>query len=130
MTIGKILVLNAIKAECTDFCALLSQQDYEGFPVYSIEELIQSLQGQNVMAVLMDIDSINIENRIIRDFTIKFPNTYFLAMSKNRFHPELKEAICYHIYACLNKPVDQDELFYWLKSIRDDTGYRYSPGNI
>jgi hypothetical protein len=41
-------------------------------------------------------------------------------MSKNPFHPELKDAICYHIYACINRPIDPDELFYWLKSIDDD----------
>jgi len=31
-----------------------------------------------------------------------------------------KDAICYHIYSCINKSVDPDELFYWLKCIYQD----------
>ena len=46
--------------------------------------------------------------------------TRFLCTSKDRFHPELKDAICYHIYACLNKPVDPDEMVFWIKSIFDE----------
>jgi hypothetical protein len=68
----------------------------------------------------MDIDSVPVDNRTIRELTIKHPETYFLCTSKDRFHPDLKDAICYHIYACLNKPVDPDELFYWLRSIDED----------
>jgi hypothetical protein len=41
-------------------------------------------------------------------------------MSSDRFHPELKDAICYHIYACLTKPLDYDELLYWLRCIEDN----------
>ncbi len=68
----------------------------------------------------MDIDSIQIDNRMIRDLTIKYPDILFLCTSKDRFHPELKDAICYHIFACLNKPVDPDELFYLLKDIYEN----------
>ena len=52
----------------------------------------------------------------------------FDELSFDKFHPELKDAICYHIYACLNKPIDPDELLYWLKCIQeDDTESRGSP---
>ena len=45
---------------------------------------------------------------------------YFFCLSKHPFHPELQDAICYHIYACLNRPVDPDELFYFLRSINEN----------
>jgi len=32
----------------------------------------------------------------------------------------LKDAIRNHIYACLTKPVDMDEITYWLRCIRED----------
>lgn len=72
------------------------------------------------MAVIMDIDSVAVDNRSIRNLTLAYPGVSFLCTSWDRFHPELQDAICYHIYACLNKPIDPEELLYWLKCIRDD----------
>jgi hypothetical protein len=65
----------------------------------------------------MDIDTVQIDNWAIRKLTVKYPKVYFLCLSSDRFHPHLKEALCNHIYACINKPVDPEELFFWLRSI-------------
>jgi hypothetical protein len=70
----------------------------------------------------LDIDTVPVNNRTIRDLALKNPSVRFLCTSKDRFHPELKDAICYHIYACLNKPIDPDELLFWLKSIYEEEG--------
>ena len=67
-----------------------------------------------------DIDTIPADNRTIRDLTAKFPKVYFFCLSRQAIHPELKDAISHHIYACLNRPIDPDELFYWLQSIVDE----------
>jgi DNA-binding NarL/FixJ family response regulator len=72
------------------------------------------------VAVVLDIDSVPVDNRTIRKLALKYPGVRFLCTSKDRFHPELKDAICYHIYACLTKPVDPDELLYWIKSIYEE----------
>lgn len=94
-----------------------------GYPVTitrtfsSLEELIESNQ---YVAVIFDIDSVSVENRMIRDLALKYPGFCFLCTSKDRFHPELKDAICYHIYACMNKPVDPDELLFWIRSIYEE----------
>ena len=83
----------------------------------SLEDLLDSNQ---YVAVVLDIDSVPVDNRTIRELAIKYPGVRFLCTSKDRFHPELKDAICYHIYACLNKPVDPDELLFWIKSIYEE----------
>ena len=116
----KIAVLNADEEECREMCVLLEQQYYKSLALHSLADLEVCLEKKDCLAVLMDIDSVPVDNRTIRDLTIKHPEAYFLCTSKDRFHPDLKDAICYHIYACLNKPVDPDELFYWLKSIHDE----------
>jgi len=72
------------------------------------------------MAVILDIDSFPMTNSEIRELTINFPRVCFLCLSEDRFHPELKDAICYHIYACMAKPVDPDEMIYLLRCIRED----------
>jgi len=78
------------------------------------------LKDKACIAVIMDIDSVAVDNRAIRELASDFPAIPFLCISKERFHPELKDSIRNYIYACLTKPVDPDELSYWIKCIRED----------
>lgn len=112
-----IVILDADQKQCRDLCLDLEKNRYTASPVHSIENLVERLNETDYLAVIIDIDTIAIDNRTVRELTIKYPGVYFFCLSKDRFHPELKDAICYHIYACLKKPVDLDELFYWLRSI-------------
>ena len=114
---NKVVVVDADKKQCRHLCSILEKKSYQTFPLYSLSNLEKKIQGGDLKTVIIDIDTILIDNRSIRDMTLKNPGIHFLCLSKNRFHPELKEAICYHIYACINKPVDLDELLYWLRSI-------------
>ncbi len=98
----------------------LVSEGYIAFPLDSLVSMENRLRGKKCMAVIIDIDSIEVDNRTIRQLTLRHPETPLLCASFDKFHPELKDAICYHIYACLNKPVDSDELFYWLKCIQED----------
>jgi DNA-binding NtrC family response regulator len=116
----RIAVLDADQKECRRLCSLLEKNQYPTIPMYSIQYMEANLKQVNCLAVFLDIDTISIDNRTVRDLTIKFPEVHFFCLSEHPFHPELKDAICYHIYACINKPVDPDELFYWLRSINEN----------
>ena len=115
-----IVVLDADHSHCGRLCKLLDENQYSIKPIHSIQHLESNIQQCNCLAVILDIDSIPVDNRRIRDLALKYPGTRFLCTSKDRFHPELKDAICYHIYACLNKPIDPDELLFWIKSIYEE----------
>ena len=116
-----ILLMDADPLGSAGLLALLSGQDYETQRVGSLPELRHKLGEEKFMAVLMDIDSVAVDNRVIRELVADFPATPFLCISRDRVHPELKDAIRNHIYACLTKPVDQDELSYWMKCIKEDS---------
>ena len=116
----KVLIVNSDVEESRELWKLLAEAGYLIEPVNSLEGLKNSLRSTVFMAVLLDVDTIQVENRAIRDLVLKHPGIPFLCTSGDRFHPELKDAICYHIFACINKPVDPDELLYWLRCIRDD----------
>ena len=116
----EILVLDNRPEQCREFCELLCQEKYQATPMYSLESLEACLDEKQVRAVFLDIDTVPVDNRTVRQLTLKFPGVYFFCLSEQPFHPELKDAICYHIYACLRKPVDPDELFYLLKSTGED----------
>jgi DNA-binding NtrC family response regulator len=118
--VKQILVLDKNQEQCRDLCELLGKSHYPATPMHSIRNLQDHLEEKKCLAVIVDIDTVPINNRTIRDLTLRFPGVYFFCLSEQPFHPELKDAICYHIYACLNKPVDQDELFYFLRSIYEN----------
>jgi DNA-binding NtrC family response regulator len=115
-----ILIVGGEKQECQNIVKLINQKKYSGIVLKSISALEKALSKEKCMAILIDIDTVPVENRELRELTLKYPESSFLCMSHDKYHPELKEAICYHIYACINKPVNYDELFFLLRSIRDD----------
>ena len=116
----KILVLYADVTSCQELVELLEGRQYATTSIHALSDLEGHLEKGGNLTVILDIDSVPVDNRVIRDLTIKYPEVHFLCTSKDRFHPDLKDAICYHIYACLAKPVDPDEIFFLLRSIYED----------
>ena len=113
----KIVVMAADPDSMGELSGILKSANYASTDVHALSSLDALLDSDGYVAVIIDIDSVQVDNRTIRTMALKYPGVRFLCSSRDRFHPELKDAICYHIYACLNKPVDPDELLFWIKSI-------------
>ena len=116
----KVVILDTNPDSRNELSDIIHSKDYPLDHARELASLEDYLASDQYVAVVMDIDSIQVDNRTIRNLAIKYPGVCFLCTSRDRFHPELKDAICYHIYACLNKPVDPDELLFWLKSIYEE----------
>ena len=114
------MVLDADKKQCLQLCEQISSYQYMAVPLYSRRDLASTITETGCLAIFWDIDTVPVENRIIKDLTLKFPGVYFFGLSRQQLHPELEDAICYHIYACINRPVDPDELIYWLRSVDEN----------
>ena len=112
-----VTILDADQERCSELCFKLEERQFQGAPIHSVAELKRDLQSSNCKTVLIDIDTISIDNYSIKDLTTKNPEVYFFCLSKDRFHPELKDVIGHHIYACISKPVDFEELFFWLDAV-------------
>ena len=112
-----IIVLDSDRDSSRLLSDMLISQNYAVTIIRRLASLENLVESNQYVGVIFDIDSVPVDNRTIRNLALSYPGLCFLCTSKDRFHPELKDAICYHIYACLNKPVDPDELFYWLRSI-------------
>ena len=115
-----ILVVDTDKKQCQELCDRLKAAQYKAIPLFSNHNLEEYIEKSRCHAIFWDVDTVPVDNRTVRDLTLKFPGVYFFCVSKYPFHPELKDAICYHIYACINRPIDPDELFYWLRSIDEN----------
>jgi DNA-binding NtrC family response regulator len=114
---GPIIVIDADKGSRRELCNLLEAQDYQVIPSHSLAGFPGLIQGSSCRAVILDLDTVPVNNRQLRDLKKTYPDVYVVAVSDRSFHPELKEAMAAYIYACLCKPIDPDELVYWLKSI-------------
>lgn len=112
-----ILVVDADKAQCQKLCTLLERSNYRTVASHSLTDLERSVEEGGLKVVILDLDTLPVDNRFIVDLRRENPGVRIIGLSSRPFHPELKEAISEHFYACLYKPVDRDELFFWLRSI-------------
>lgn len=113
-----IALLSSDAYEASSISKILTGAGYRLLTVSSFDDVLQNMDLNAVKAILLDIDSLPLDNRAIRGFALRAPAKPLLCISKERFHPELEEAFVKHVYACLAKPVDHDELLYWMKSIQ------------
>ena len=113
----KIIVLADDDSERRNLCELLKDQSYPLESLKTLDDLSKRIAANNVCAVIIDIDSVPVNNRTLRDLSVQHPEIYVFCLSEKRLHPELQDALCHHIYACINKPIDPDEILFWIKSI-------------
>jgi DNA-binding NtrC family response regulator len=98
-------------------CATLERHDFRATPLSSLPEFIAGIREHGFQVLILDLDRLSVDNRFLRDLRRQNPQVHVIALSSRTFHPELQEAMRSDISACLGKPVDEDELVYWLKSI-------------
>ncbi len=113
----KVLVVNGIEKEADGIADILRPAGYMPWIINNMEAMEPALRAGDCMAVLLDLDSFEVSNSFVRRMTVRFPQVCFLCTSWKPFHPELQDAICYHIFACVQQPIDPDELLYWMKSV-------------
>jgi DNA-binding NtrC family response regulator len=112
-----VLVVNANQKEANGIGDLLRPEGYTPCIIDNLEGVEHAVAANGCLVVLLDLDSLKVSNRAVRQMTVKFPLVRFLCTSRRPFHPELEDAIGFHFYACMQKPVDPDELLYWMKCI-------------
>lgn len=114
-----VAVLATNKEQCQKISELLRASDYPTVILHSFEGLHEQIRGTSVNVLLVDLDNAVVDNSFFRNIKKRQPGVFILALSSAPHHPDLKEAMGSHIYACLAKPLDPEELLYWLWSISE-----------
>ncbi len=83
----------------------------------SLSSLPDIISESDANVVILDLDSIPVDNRLVRKLKAASPAVSILAVSSRKFHPELRQAISLYIHACIRKPLDPEELRFWITSI-------------
>ena len=112
----QIFVVSANEHHCLELCAALKGEDYSVRLLDSLEHLAGDIRGCNCRLAILDLDSLPVDNRLIKKLKRKNPSLRIIGFSSRSFHPELQEAMSSYIYACLGTPVDEEELVFWVKS--------------
>jgi DNA-binding NtrC family response regulator len=123
----EVFVVGTDDAENEALASILSKGrlGHRVFP--TLNDLEAGLKDSTCRAVILDVDSVAVSNRSIRTLKENFPGVSLFCSSGRRHHPELQDALAHHIIACLSKPVDPDELQFWLKAIDDKARDARSP---
>ena len=112
----EIIVVSTDQTQCQALTRLLEEQPYRVTSKNSLSNLKEYIEASACRAMVIDLDNLQITGRFFKDLKKAHPFLCIMGLSDRAFHPELEEAIGTHIFACLKKPVDSDELFYLLKS--------------
>lgn len=112
-----IAVIEEPSEEWTKLTSLLACKGYSMQRVESLERLEALMHETDCRVVLLDLDSFSADNRFFRSLRSERPDSSIFIMSSRPFHPELKEAMSMHICACFKKPVDEEELLFWLNAV-------------
>jgi DNA-binding NtrC family response regulator len=114
-----VLVVAGDRGPGHEVCCLLKELDYPTILILSLKDLEQELQKDPEVAVILDLDTVPVNNQFLRGLRKMHPQLHLLGISELSYHPGLEEIIGSHLLACLVKPLDVEELCFWLKSISE-----------
>jgi DNA-binding NtrC family response regulator len=113
----EVLVLDPDKRQSQNLCDLLTAHDYTAITMNSLVNIDRYIEKNDCRALILNLDKLSVTNKVFRELKRKMPLINIVTLSKRQFHPELEDALRNYISVCLTKPLDPDELFYWLRSI-------------
>jgi DNA-binding NtrC family response regulator len=112
----EVAVFVSRESQSQALVAILSQGPYSPCEVDSMGAVSQYMDGRDKGVLIIDLDSEQVTNAALRELKKKHSLT-IIALSAEHLHPKLEESLRHHIYACLGKPADPDELLYMLRSV-------------
>jgi DNA-binding NtrC family response regulator len=119
MNIPVVAVVDTEEPQCRELCALLEEAGIQAVALVALEGLRQRLKKEQVGVLIVDLDTLPVDNNFFKSLKKQNPRLHILCLSSLTYHPGLKEAMGSYIYASLAKPLNTEELLYWLKAIAE-----------
>ena len=117
-----IVVLDTDPNTGNEVNEILAEQPFHITHIKNLAECEAHLRQHPCCALLLDLDTVGIDNRAILQLKRNHPSLNIIAKSMRKFHPELEESLRSYIFACLTKPLDPTELQFWLRSLTSSNG--------
>jgi len=113
----EVVVLDANTMQSQSICHMLESHRYRAAPLSSLSEFNACTGKSPCRALILNLDNIAVTNKTMRQLKAKHPQVNIIAVSEHQYHPELEESLREYISVCLERPVDEEELMYWLKTV-------------
>lgn len=110
-----------------ELLSVLEKEGYMVLALQSVRGLQQVLSDSTACALILEIDGIPMDNRALKELRRDNRELCIIVLSGRSFHPELKEALSRHIDACFSKPVEWDDLLYYLRGTLSNSAKRPPP---
>lgn len=121
-----VIIVDAEERHSEALCSILEIALYKPVSLGSLSEVKAQCEKQRYRALLIDLDSIPLDNRFLKELRQEHPGLCLIGVSSRTFHPELEEALSRYIDACFVKSEDYEELLYWLKAVFDPSSRQES----
>ena len=118
----QIVVVDANEEHRRELCAALERSDFLTTALASLTNLQENIKAIDCRVLILDLDSLSVDNRFFKDFSRQNPTVQIIGLSSRPFHPELEEAMRQYISSCIGKPVEEEELIFWVKSMSEASG--------
>jgi len=113
----EVLVLDGDPKQRKQLRRFLEKSEFDVTTLKALTDLDDYLETHDCRAAIFNLDTISVNNKILRKVKSRKPRMNIIVLSGRRHHPELAEAMREAISVCLGIPIDFDELIYWLGSI-------------
>jgi DNA-binding NtrC family response regulator len=115
-----IFVVDPNEEKGNQLCKLLQDNHLNSTALHSLADLEERVLPGGCPVLILDLDALQVDNRFFRNMRKQNPAVKILGVSSRSFHPELQEAMSRHIISCLSKPVEEEELLFWVKSLLEN----------
>ena len=115
----QVVVIDRDSKQGRKYCEFLEKINYSALLITSIDALEEYIHQHPAGIVIIDLDTVEVDKRVLRKLKREISDVPIIGFSNRPFHPELTEVIGQEIDVCISKPIDEEELLFWLKSLLD-----------
>ncbi len=121
---GEIFLVDPDDDQRRVLSSVLRNQRYKTIEVPTFLDLSTALSHKKQPIVILNLDAEGVDSQFLRGLMRGSIRPHIIGLSERMFHPELKEAMSKHISACLSRPVDPEELLYWIRCVLQNSEER------
>ena len=97
---------------------IVSRTDFSVMTFPDIRSAMDWAVPEQHSLLLLDLDSINVDQQTLKGMSLLLVSSKLIGISAHNYHPYLKEAVQSGLFTALVKPPFDEELTYWIKSLR------------
>ena len=87
MRMLRVAVVDADVQNCQELCALLEQASIPVAPLYSLEDLHEHLRKEQVRVLIVDLDTLPVDNNFFRNLKKQNPDLCYLVSLQPHIPP-------------------------------------------